>query len=222
MTLTSLTAKPASAAAGPNIGASYDRFATQYNVLDGGAIAEAAGITKLRRDVTALCTGDVLEVGVGTGLNLPFYNEKEVRSLTGIDLSRGMLEQAADVARRLAITPVVLKQMDVASLAFDDESFDCVLDTFSLCVFAEPFTAIKEMRRVLKPGGRLLLVEHQRSDGGAVAAYQDLSAPVVARFGGKGCMWNQDVGTLVADAGLRLIRKEPSLLGTIALFVLEK
>ena len=201
------------------IGRAYDEYAARYDALDGGAVAEAVGVPALRKAAIKQCAGDVLEVGVGTGLNLPFYDGRRVQSLTGVDLSRGMLAQAAESARGLAIRDVALQQMDVARLSFDDDSFDCVLDTFSLCVFPAPLAALREMRRVCRPQGRLLLVEHQRSEQGALAAYQDATAPVLARFGGKGCVWNQDVDALARDAGLRLLGKEPALLGTVALFV---
>ena len=104
--------------------------------------------------------GDVLEVAVGTGLNIPFYDADV--NVTGVDLSPEMLEvarkRAADLGRE-----VELVEGDAQQLAFDDESFDTVVCSFSLCNIPDPGQAIDEMRRVLRPGGRLVLVDHIRS-----------------------------------------------------------
>ena len=104
--------------------------------------------------------GDVLEVAIGTGLNIPLY-DTEVK-LTGVDLSPEML----DVARRRVADldrTVELREGDAHRLAFDDASFDTVVCTFSLCNIPDPQQAVTEMRRVLRPGGRLVLVDHIRS-----------------------------------------------------------
>jgi ubiquinone/menaquinone biosynthesis C-methylase UbiE len=105
-------------------------------------------------------SGDVLEVAVGTGLNLPFYGPQA--RFTGIDLSPAMLEiarkRAADLGRQAD-----LREGDAHNLTFDDDSFDSVVCTFSLCNIPDVDRAVDEMRRVLKPGGRLVLVDHIRS-----------------------------------------------------------
>jgi ubiquinone/menaquinone biosynthesis C-methylase UbiE len=102
-------------------------------------------------------TGHVLEVAIGTGLNLDFYPD-EVR-LTGVDLSPAMLDQARDRAGTLGRT-VDLQEGDAQALAFPDNSFDTVVCTFSLCAIPNDRQAVAEMRRVLRPGGRLLLADH--------------------------------------------------------------
>lgn len=103
--------------------------------------------------------GSTLEVAVGTGLNLPLYS-KDVR-LTGIDLSPGMLEIARRRAERLD-RPVDLREADAQRLPFDDGEFDTVVSTISLCSVPDEHATVAEMRRVLRPGGRLVLVDHVR------------------------------------------------------------
>lgn len=105
--------------------------------------------------------GKTLEVAVGTGLNVPFYGADV--DLTGIDLSDGMLDVARKRVRDLGRSDVQLVEGDAQDLPFEDATFDSVVCTFSLCGIPDPALAIAEMRRVLRPAGRLILVDHVRS-----------------------------------------------------------
>lgn len=125
--------------------------------------------------------GDVLEVAIGTGLNLPSYDAE--LKVTGVDLSPAMLDiarqRAADLDRR-----VDLREGDAHHLPFDDASFDTAVCTFSLCNIPDPHQAVSEMRRVLRPGGRLVLVDHVRSTSTPIYWLQKAIEKVSVRLDG--------------------------------------
>jgi ubiquinone/menaquinone biosynthesis C-methylase UbiE len=127
-------------------------------------------------------TGDVLEVAIGTGLNLPYYTE-DVR-VTGVDLTPEMLI----VARRRAVDlgrDVDLRKGDAHKLEFPDASFDSVVCTYSLCNIPDPQRALSEMNRVLRPGGKLILVDHIRSGVSPVLWFQKFIEFFSIRLGGE-------------------------------------
>jgi ubiquinone/menaquinone biosynthesis C-methylase UbiE len=127
--------------------------------------------------------GDVLEVAVGTGRNLPCYAGSAVRTLTGIDLSPGMLAVARDRARALGLN-ADLRTGNAEALEFGDAAFDTVVCTISLCNIPDYRAAIGEMYRVLRPGGRLVLLDHVASDRRWVRAAQRLLELVTRRMNG--------------------------------------
>lgn len=124
-------------------------------------------------------SGDVLEIAIGTGLNLPHY-PSDVR-LTGIDLSPRMLEGARQRARELDKV-VDLRVGDAQRLDFPDRSFDTVVCTLSLCSIPDDGQTVAEMERVLRPGGRVLLLEHVRSPNIAVRGFQRILNPITIRL----------------------------------------
>ncbi len=132
--------------------------------------------------VCSQATGDTLEVAIGTGLNLDLYPD-EVR-LTGVDFSPAMLDQARDRARKLG-RPVDLQEGDAQALAFPDGWFDTVVCTFSLCGIPDDGKAIAEMRRVLRPGGLLLLGDHVAGAAWPTRAVQRLLELVTIPLGGE-------------------------------------
>ena len=129
----------------------------------------------------AQAAGDVLEVAVGTGRNLPHY--PPVRSLTGIDLSQEMLAKARDRARALGVD-ADLRTGNAEALEFGDAAFDTVVCTISLCNIPDHRAAIGEMYRVLRPGGRLVLIDHVASDRRWVLVAQKLLEQVTRRMNG--------------------------------------
>jgi ubiquinone/menaquinone biosynthesis C-methylase UbiE len=132
-----------------------------------------------RRWVCAQAKGDVLEIGMGTGLNLPYYRD-DVR-LTGIEFSPTMLELARERAKELGRVPD-LRVGDAQALEFADASFDTVVCTLALCTIPDDRKAVAEASRVLRPGGRLLLLEHVRSPVLPIRAGQRLLEPLTLRF----------------------------------------
>ncbi len=131
-----------------------------------------------RRWAASQAEGDTLEIAVGTGRNLAFYPTGV--NLTGVELSDNMLDRARVRAQRLG-RDVELRQGDAQSLDFADESFDTVIDTCGLCTIPDDAAAIREARRVLRPGGKLLLLEHVRSPLAWVRTGERLVEPLMAR-----------------------------------------
>jgi len=134
----------------------YDKVAKIYDRME-----KMLFFNKYRKDLISLAQGEVLEVGVGTGANLPYYSEKT--SVTGIDFSKNMLEKSKKVIKKNNITNIKLKEMDVQTMAFEDNSFDCAVSTCVFCTVPDPVAGLKEIYRVIKPGGKVLFLEHMRS-----------------------------------------------------------
>ena len=133
-----------------------------------------------RRQAVGLARGEVLEVGVGTGRNLPYYGD-DCRGVLGIDVSAGMLAGARERASSCR-APVKLAVMDVQALPLDEAGFDCVLAAFVFCTVPEPAAGLRECYRVLKPGGRLILLEHMGSDNKLIRHLMDWLNPLTVRL----------------------------------------
>lgn len=139
----------------------------------------------------------VLEVGIGTGLNLPLYSAD--CHLTGIDLSQEMLDKAVERVETLAMPTVRLKVMDATSMDFGDNEFDKAVATYTISAVPDPVAVLREMRRVVKPGGTIVLLNHFRSEGRLAGRLEDLVAPVCTRLGWKS---NLAMKPLLAAVGL--------------------
>ena len=126
---------------------------------------------------------NILEVGIGTGLNLPLYPPG--CRITGIDLSEEMLEKAREKVAELGLANVTLKAMDATVMDFGDDEFDATVATYTISAVPDPVGVLGEMRRVVKPGGNLVLLNHFRSQRPVVSRLEDLVAPVCTRLGWK-------------------------------------
>jgi len=154
-----------------------------------------------RAEVAGGAQGRVLEIGIGSALNLPYYGT-QVKALVGVEPCRVLRRKASAKLAGLRF-PAELVEAGAEALPFDRASFDTVVSTCTLCSIAEIARALLEMRRVLKPDGRLLFVEHGLSDRPSLARWQDRLDPLWNRFSG-GCHINRPITRLIETAGFRL------------------
>jgi ubiquinone/menaquinone biosynthesis C-methylase UbiE len=186
----------------------YDSIASSYDRVE--LAAEFLLLNRLRRACFGRASGTVLEVAVGTGRNLRFYPAD--CQLTAIDVSQGMVDIARRHAARLERT-VDFQLMDAAALRFPDNHFDTVTSSLSTCTFPDPIVALREMGRVCKADGRILLLEHGRSSVSVIGRLQDRLADWHARQ--VACHWNRDPRQLVLQSALRLVSDRPSFFGVV-------
>jgi len=156
-----------------------------------------------RREALALLRGHVLEIGFGTGLNLQFYPD-QVTKLTALDSER-MLPKRVRTRIAQAPMPVELFQLNASgSLPFENDTFDGIVTTLTLCSIADVEPALIEMRRVLKPDGAYVFFEHGRSDDPRIATRQDFWNPL-QKLIACGCNMNRPIDRLITGAGMEMI-----------------
>lgn len=163
-----------------------------------------------RAKVVPLAEGRVLELGVGGGLNLRFYDPVRVSSVTGVDPSEGLRARALSAQSPPGLE-VRIETGVAERLPFDDWSFDTVVCTFTLCSVHDHAASIGEARRVLKPGGRLLFCEHGLAPDAGVARWQRRVEPLWRPIAG-GCRLTRPIGSALAAAGFALEHVEQGYL----------
>jgi ubiquinone/menaquinone biosynthesis C-methylase UbiE len=141
----------------------------------------------------------VLEVGAGGGQNFSWYVPAQVTRVEAVEPDEAMLAEARR-AQASASVPITISQARAESLPFANDQFDSVVVTMVFCSVHDPARGLREIRRVLKPGGTLLLLEHVRSHSKGIAWLQDTLVPVTTRCLGN-CHWNRDTRQLILDAG---------------------
>jgi ubiquinone/menaquinone biosynthesis C-methylase UbiE len=177
----------------------YDRWVLPP-ILD--LVMRQAQLEKYRREVVGAANGRVLEVGVGSGLNFPFYG-KQVEVVVGIDPSPRLLA----IARRRADAAGVSAEFLLGSataIPIADSTIDTVVMTWTLCSITDPLAALRDMRRVLKPNGKLLFVEHGLSREPAVERWQHRLTPIWCHLAG-GCHLDRKMDDLIRWAGFDLL-----------------
>lgn len=159
-------------------------------------------VMKTRAQVVPKASGRVLEIGIGTGLNLGFYDAEKVSTIVGVDPAAQMQGMARQRAAAIDI-PVEMIALELGQIQAADASFDSIVCTFTLCTIPDPLAALQEMRRVLKPGGQFLFGEHGRAPDLKVRVWQDRLTPLWRPLAG-GCHLNRDIPALLKAGGFRL------------------
>ena len=193
--------------------ATFDRLASPYD--RGMAPLEVLWLRRLRQKLAPLARGQVLEIGVGTGANMPFYPPSAC--LMAVDESPEMLTVAAQRANDLGRC-AHLGQVDVEHLSFSSDSFDTVVASLVLCSVVDQQRALGELHRVLKPDGRLLLLEHMRPHGGPWAWFVDM-ANIPWTVIQDRCHLNRQTEKAVSDAGFTVEKVEAKVGGFLRMIV---
>lgn len=162
-------------------------------------------LVPFRERVIGAAEGRVLEIGAGSGLNLPFYRPP-AREVLALEPAPRLVTMARGASRGASI-PVSLLEASAEAIPLGDHSVDTIVTTWTMCSIPHATTALAEMRRVLRPGGKLLFVEHGRSPDEGVRRWQDRLTPAWRRISG-GCHLNRPIRSMIEDAGFRIDRIE--------------
>ena len=166
----------------------------------------ASPTQKQRQKIVPLAEGRVLEIGFGSGLNVPFYDVSKVEKIWALEPSEGMRSKAKPLVDESALD-IEFIDLPGEQIPLDADSADTVLVTYSLCTITDAITALEGMRRVLKPGGRLLFCEHGRAPDDGVLRWQNRINPAWRRIAG-GCNMNRDIPSLLEAGGFRMVSDE--------------
>ncbi len=188
----------------------YDRFSRFYDLFT--VPLEVLWFGRLRKRLLSELKGEILEIAIGSGRNLKYYSKN--CKITGIDLSPKMLELAERKAEKLGIK-ADLREGNVEKLRFGKGKFDYVVDTLGLCTYPNPLKALKEMKRVCKKTGKILLLEHGISNREFVRRLQEKREK--KHYQKNGCSLLRSHEELVRKAGLKIEKAERKMLGIIYL-----
>ncbi|ALV63432.1 Phosphatidylethanolamine N-methyltransferase [Thermococcus sp. 2319x1] len=179
---------------------------------------EMKSFSKYRKRALSLVKGKVLEIGVGTGKNLPYYPEDV--EVIGIDFSQEMLKKAEERRKKLGLDNVTLLHMDAQSLEFEDDTFDTIVSTFVFCTVPDLIKGLKETYRVLKPGGRAVFLEHMKSESRLLNVPLYLMEPFTRTLLGTSML--RETQKNIEKAGFKIERVENLFYDIVRLIVATK
>jgi len=194
----------------------YDRFSKIYDLFE--SPMEMRAFSKYRKKALSLAKGKVLEIGIGTGKNLPYYPEGV--EVIGIDFSRGMLEKAEKRKKELGLENVKLLYMDAQNMEFDDNTFDTVVSTFVFCTVPDPIKGLKEAYRVLKPGGTAIFLEHMKSNSRLLNIPLYLMEPFIKTLLGTSML--RETQKNIEKAGFKIEKVENLFFNIVRLIIATK
>ena len=174
----------------------YEKLASVYDLIFGPTLHPGRIVARDRMGIQP--HDRILEVGVGTGINVSLYPQN--CHITGIDLSAGMLEKARERVSRQGLTNVRLLDMDAARLTFADDAFDIVYAPYLVSVVPDPVQVVREMRRVCRPGGKIIILNHFRSANPVLSRIERAISPLTVHIGFKSDL---DLPGFLAQADLR-------------------
>ena len=194
----------------------YDRFSKIYDLFE--SPIEMRAFSKYRKKALSLAKGKVLEIGIGTGKNLPYYPEGV--EVISIDFSRGMLEKAEKRKKELGLENVKLLYMDAQNMEFDDNTFDTVVSTFVFCTVPDPIKGLKEAYRVLKPGGTAIFLEHMKSNSRLLNIPLYLMEPFIKTLLGTSML--RETQKNIEKAGFKIEKVENLFFDIVRLIIATK
>lgn len=194
----------------------YTRIARFYDRLQWPL--ELFRINRLREEAVSRTSGKVLEVGIGTGKNLPYYPLET--DLTGIDFSSGMLNIAREKTDLIGLQRCQLIEMDIEHMSFPDEMFDSAVSTFVFCTVPHPDQGLRELYRVLKPGGKAIFLEHMKSNSqwlnGVLWVMERFATPLL------GTSMLRETQKSITNAGFTILSSENKIFDILRLIVAAK
>lgn len=193
-------------------------FSTIYELLFRG-LAESYFMGELRRDTAGKATGVVLEVGAGNGLNFPYYEPAQVERVEATEPDAAMLRYARNHLDKARV-PINLAQAPAERLPFADNTFDSAVTTLVFCSVDDPLGGFREIMRVLKPGGKLYVLEHVRSRNALLAAVQNIMTPLSRAVNGN-CHWNRNTARTLSAAGFDITSQHEFYIFAIPMLLVE-
>ncbi|HLD42770.1 MAG TPA: methyltransferase domain-containing protein [Candidatus Nanoarchaeia archaeon] len=195
----------------------YNRLARFYDSYN--KLAERLWFSKWREKFFAPLKGKILEVGIGTGENIGYYDKNA--EVIGIDFSEKMLEKAREKLIKSGKKNITLKQMDAENLNFKDDSFDYVVTSCVFCSVPDPIRGLEEIRRILKPTGRLIMIEHVLSKNPVLALIEHIHNPLTRVI--MGVNINRNTKQNIINADMKIVKDQNlALLDVFRLFIARK